>query len=326
MRDETIIRALDPSHFQLIILPTEQCNFRCSYCYEDFEIGRMKPSVVAGLKRLLLSRSQSLRTLQLSWFGGEPLLALPVIRDVLSYAAGLAGENSFSMNSSMTTNAYLLNSDTLTELTNLGVTEYQITLDGPRETHDRTRLRADGAGTFDVIFKNIMDAHRSPHSFRATLRVHYSESTAVEVTSLLLELSQLCEADERFTVHLKSIENLGGPKGASVPNWSAGARERLHSSLSSLLPSGRVVQFDEYLCYAAKANSIVIRADGSLAKCTVAFHDPTNRIGHITEEGTIEVNSDKLSFWLRGLSTGNDGELACPAGGRFKSIPIRSIQ
>jgi molybdenum cofactor biosynthesis enzyme MoaA len=26
---------------QLILLPTERCNFRCTYCYEDFVLGRM---------------------------------------------------------------------------------------------------------------------------------------------------------------------------------------------------------------------------------------------------------------------------------------------
>lgn len=325
MREATVFRALDSSHLQLIILPTEQCNFRCSYCYEDFEVGRMKPAVVSGLKRLLMARAQSLRSLQLSWFGGEPLLALPVIQDVLMFASELSRKHSFQMSSSMTTNAYLLNEETFSELIRLGVSEYQITLDGPRETHDKTRLRADGAGTFDVVFGNIVRAHLSPHDFKATLRIHYSEDTTSEVAKLLRELSQLCKDDSRFTIHLKSIENLGGPKGLSVPSWSLGAREQLHTKLSSLLPKNKVVAFDEYLCYAAKANSLVIRADGSLAKCTVAFHDPTNRIGNLTEEGTIDVDNEKLSFWLRGLSSGIDKDLSCPAGGRFKSIPIRSV-
>ena len=37
----------------LILMPTEQCNFRCTYCYEDFAHDRMSPRVVAGIKRLL---------------------------------------------------------------------------------------------------------------------------------------------------------------------------------------------------------------------------------------------------------------------------------
>lgn len=34
---------------QLIILPTEKCNFRCTYCYEDFLISKMKEPVQIGV-------------------------------------------------------------------------------------------------------------------------------------------------------------------------------------------------------------------------------------------------------------------------------------
>lgn len=35
----------------LIVLPTEACNFRCTYCYQDFSRGNMSRDVVNGLKR-----------------------------------------------------------------------------------------------------------------------------------------------------------------------------------------------------------------------------------------------------------------------------------
>jgi hypothetical protein len=35
---------------ELILLPTEKCNFRCTYCYEDFELGRMKESTILALR------------------------------------------------------------------------------------------------------------------------------------------------------------------------------------------------------------------------------------------------------------------------------------
>src|SRR5579885_3181142 len=36
---------------QLILLPTEQCNFRCTYCYESFLRGQMPEWLVNGIKR-----------------------------------------------------------------------------------------------------------------------------------------------------------------------------------------------------------------------------------------------------------------------------------
>ena len=41
----------------LIVLPTEACNFRCTYCFEDFKLKRMEPWVVLGLERWLTSRA-----------------------------------------------------------------------------------------------------------------------------------------------------------------------------------------------------------------------------------------------------------------------------
>ena len=42
---EVLQSSLTPSLLHLILLPTEACNFRCTYCYEDFRLGRMEPVV-----------------------------------------------------------------------------------------------------------------------------------------------------------------------------------------------------------------------------------------------------------------------------------------
>ncbi|PJJ00771.1 hypothetical protein BX264_1060 [Streptomyces sp. 2333.5] len=46
--EEELVAALTDRTLHLIILPTEQCNFRCTYCYEDFSVGRMGPETVQG--------------------------------------------------------------------------------------------------------------------------------------------------------------------------------------------------------------------------------------------------------------------------------------
>jgi uncharacterized protein len=38
---------------ELILLSSEDCNFRCQYCYEDFARGTMKPDVRENIKRLV---------------------------------------------------------------------------------------------------------------------------------------------------------------------------------------------------------------------------------------------------------------------------------
>ena len=78
-RDEVIVDALSPRRLHLILFPTEQCNFRCVYCYEDFVLGRMSESTISGILSLLSHRAADLDGLQISWFGGEPLAAYDIV-------------------------------------------------------------------------------------------------------------------------------------------------------------------------------------------------------------------------------------------------------
>ena len=55
---------------QLILLASEDCNFRCNYCYEEFARGTMEPRVRKSIKQLVEQRiDQGLNSLSISWFG-----------------------------------------------------------------------------------------------------------------------------------------------------------------------------------------------------------------------------------------------------------------
>src|SRR5262245_50079579 len=97
----------------LILLPTEQCNFRCTYCYEDFSIGSMSSDTIQGIKRLIDSRLDGLRALSVSWFGGEPLLARAVIEDISEHIVrATADRPNLHYEGDVTTNGYLLDIST----------------------------------------------------------------------------------------------------------------------------------------------------------------------------------------------------------------------
>lgn len=327
MIETNLVKSLDNTSQQLILLPTEHCNFRCTYCYEDFNIGRMSPTIVRGIKTLIEKRAPDLKHLQISWFGGEPLLAKNIVMDIMQHANKLAELHKFELGSSITTNAYLLSSDTLSELCAVNVLRYQITLDGPQTVHDKSRIRADGAGTFETIFRNIEHIHHSKSPVKVVLRVHYSEVNYEFLPELLNKLSEICKADDRFQVHLKSIENLGGHNSQNIRKWDADRRTEIHEKLSKLLPDSSIIKFEEYMCYASKPNSLVIRADGSLAKCTVAFSNSKNNLGKINEEGEIDIDQNKTAYWIRGLFSGNQAELGCPANDRgIRLTEIRNQQ
>ncbi len=302
----------------LILMPTEKCNFRCVYCYEDFEYGRMSRSVIQGLCRLLEGRAPALDALTIQWFGGDPLLELPIIEEVQGHVLRLARQHcDLRAKAGMTTNGYLLSGEVLTRLVDLGVRSYQISLDGPAAAHDARRLRGDGAGTFDRIWANLLAAHTSKLDFNIRLRVHVDRENRDEIPILLEDLATEIGDDERFEVFLRPVSRLGGPNDDTLPVLRGSETAVVDELRGRAVALGLKVHVPggSKPCYAAAANSFVIRSTGEIAKCTVAFQHPNNRVGQLHPDGTATLDNAKINGWVRGLFSGDAEELRCPMKG-----------
>ncbi|MGW3361025.1 radical SAM protein [Streptomyces bungoensis] len=314
---DEVARSFNDRTLQLFILPTEKCNFRCTYCYEKFDIGRMKPAVVEAVKAFIDRRIEHLDALSVEWFGGEPLLAKPVIFDIAQHIhSSLASAPSVAYRGSMTTNGYLLDGDTATSLIGLGVRSFQISLDGPPDIHDESRVKADGSGTFSEIWHNLLTLRDSDLSFDVMLRLHFTPATAAHLYSLIDLLNHAFADDDRFRVLFKAVNRLGGENDHKVELFDPRAERETIASFqrrlrnkSQLFGNGRP---ESKICYAAKPNSFVIRADGRIGKCTVALYDDRNTIGRVMKNGQIAIDNDKLVPWMRGFKTLSVEELGCP--------------
>lgn len=309
--------ALSPEALELIILPTEKCNFRCTYCYEDFKIGKMKPPTIRGIKNLISNRAPQIKHLTLSWFGGEPLLAKDVILDIAKHAQATCEKFGISLQAGFTTNGYLLTPSLMETLSSLSHSRYQITLDGDAEWHDRTRLLANRRGTFEVIWSNLIAYKNLQHDFAITLRLHVHRKNIESVKRLYHMVSQELIEDKRFSTYFHRVSDLGGDTvdRASVLNRSdyLSALEFITDGAQSNgeRPASEM-HLDGYICYAAKPNSIMVRANGGIGKCTVALNDDRNAIGRINEDGTLEISNTKLQKWFHGYADLSEKSLGCP--------------
>ena len=310
-----IASSFDDTRLHLIILPTEKCNFHCTYCYEDFLVGRMPAALIGGVKNLLSHRAPGLRRLDVEWFGGEPLIAPDVIEEIASHARDLAHAHpGLIYQGSMTTNGYLLDLETAQTLLDVGVNSYQISLDGPREHHDRTRLRINGAGSYDRIHENLLALRRSSLPVQITLRVHLHPQNLPVMDDFILHLRDTYLVDPRFSLLLKPIERLGGPNDetmATLTHEEEGAALKRLTGLLNRETEG-ATRAPGSVCYAARLNSFIIRANGDIAKCTVAFEDPRNRVGRLTPDGHLELDDGRLRPWFRALWTMDPEVLGCP--------------
>ncbi len=317
---------LSPDILHLILLPTEACNFRCVYCYESFQYKRMDPAVVEGVKNLLTHRVPTLNEVSISWFGGEPLLATDIMTRILEHVRELREKHpQCGLSSDATTNGYLLTPQLLSRLAGLGMNRYQISFDGPRPYHDSKRVLAGGRGTYDRIWGNLLAIRDSDADARITVRVHVSRENVEAMPEFVREYEAAFGTDPRFEIFVRQLSRLGGPNDADLPilGGSEGTDpvQRIRESIRAKGLRQLDARPEGSICYAAKGNSFVVRSNGRVNKCTVALEHPMNQVGMLHPDGTIALDAPKVGGWLRGLESGDPGELRCPMHGYADPVP-----
>jgi uncharacterized protein len=155
------------SWVQLVLVVTEDCNLRCTYCYysDAYPLSRDRTkqqlSFETGKKGLDYFFAQAapkiarnpMRKLAINFYGGEPLMAQQTLRELTLYAeAHTPADLVFAV----TTNGTMLRGDIADFLVEHGF-YILVSLDGDRPDHDRNRLNPDGSGTFDRIAANLRE-------------------------------------------------------------------------------------------------------------------------------------------------------------------------
>lgn len=142
----------------LTIAPTSDCNFRCPYCYERNVLrpGRMKDETQVDILNFIESQIGHLDSLNITWYGGEPLLELERILSLSKQILKLCAKNNVRYFSSIITNGYLLDLEILKKLMSVQIRHIQITIDGPKEYHDKRRYLVGKKPTFDRIMNNLL--------------------------------------------------------------------------------------------------------------------------------------------------------------------------
>jgi uncharacterized protein len=305
---------LNNDELELIILPTERCNFRCSYCYETFGHGKIRPELVSGLKAFLNDRLSELKVLKLSWFGGEPLLQSDVVLEVSRFAKEKCRQSGTVFIGAITTNGWFLEGRLLEELVGSGVDSFQVSIDGVAAAHDKTRVMPGASGTFERIYGNLLSARDTDLNFNITIRVHLSRTSIDSIDSLLDLLIADFGGDGRFVIFLKSVEDLGQRDRSTLVEHRQAERTiaRLAAAYPENLPMNQPAAGDGHICYAARPNSFVLRSDGRLGKCTVALEDDRNVVGRLLPTGEVEIDAQRMKPWMRGLFSGDAAALACP--------------
>lgn len=167
----------------LTIAPTLACNFACRYCYESRDNRLMSKDVQDAIVSLVSKRAQRNMPIGVTWYGGEPLLALGLIETLSQQIIEICEKTGAKYGSYIVTNAYLLTPEAASTLVKCHVRGAQVTIDGPREVHNSRRAPRSGGDSFDVILTNVKSALAQGISI--DIRINVDRNNYASVPELL---------------------------------------------------------------------------------------------------------------------------------------------
>jgi len=270
----------DNTSLNLTVAPTRECNFNCVYCYQHSRPPIHMTEETEGHLIDFIKRFGSLRHISVSWYGGEPLLSFDRMRSLTKKIRGLAG----SFSASLVTNGYLLEKPVVDQLDDLNIRRIQITLDGPRDVHNRRRPHLENNDSFQRILRNL-ELLTSSWSGKCTVRVNVDGSNSEHYHELYAQLKR--EFGDRIAAIRPGVvfENNGSRHGLCCPFNS---REEVTFYIDQYREHG-IEDLGFYPdtgfsgCVATRVNSFVVGPSGSLYKCWHDIGDPSMSVGNVSD-------------------------------------------
>ena len=275
--------------YTITINPTLACNMFCWYCYESHKnmpamSADVKQSVLLLIDKLLADNK--LKKLNLSFFGGEPLLYFDkVVVDIINHAKMQCKAFDAKLSIHFTTNAYLLTDNVLKQLEGLDVS-FQITIDGGKQVHDSVRKTKGGEPTYARIVEHI---HQTlSHGFPVGVRFNYTAKSIPSFIDVVKDFSHLQQEQKQlvnFTFQRVWQDNEGD---ASQVEQQVEHIERAFEQAGLFVNNAKsyIVPY----CYADGVNTAVVNYNGDLFKCTARDFAPKSKEGTLAADGTLRWN------------------------------------
>lgn len=275
--------------YTITINPTLACNMSCWYCYESHKnmpamSADVKQSVLLLIDKLLADNK--LKKLNLSFFGGEPLLYFDkVVVDIINHAKMQCKAFDAKLSIHFTTNAYLLTDNVLKQLEGLDVS-FQITIDGGKQVHDSVRKTKGGEPTYARIVEHI---HQTiSRGFSVGVRFNYTAKSIPSFIDVVKDFSHLQQEQKQlvnFTFQRVWQDNEGdadqvGQQVEHIERAFEQAGLFVNNAKSYIVP----------YCYADGVNTAVVNYNGDLFKCTARDFAPKSKEGTLAADGTLRWN------------------------------------
>jgi uncharacterized protein len=278
----------DPEVMYLTIAPTQECNLNCIYCYEKWRDPIYFTNEVEDMIIRLIT-DKSPKKLRIVWFGGEPLLALS---SIISLSKKINNLN-ISYDQSIITNGLNLDVDTFCELIKLGISKFQITIDGDKTHHDHRRPKKDGDGSYDQIHFNIhaiIDYCKENKivDIKINIRINIDKTNFDQYAKVFkhfedIDAMNIVTISPGITKDYTNCSHLNCFNPNEFIDFAIDLFNNFGLKVVDFYPNNILKE-----CFARHNNSFLIGPNGDLYKC---WHDLGNKekcIGHVSKPELLD--------------------------------------
>jgi uncharacterized protein len=312
-----------------IFMPTYNCNLRCSYCFQDHM--RTNPQfqhllkhmshevadrIFKGIANIEIAHGANLNSeisRTVGFFGGEPLLAVnrPIIEYIMQKTLDLGPGTFWAVSNATELEAYkdILTPDRIASV--------QVTIDGPPSEHDQRRIYADGSGSFGKIAQNITMALDCGIS--VSVRLNIDRRNVSQLPKLAKVMGEYgWDKYSTFGVYTAPIRaandnvNRSDVMGSWELDKTLAAMQKEHPFMTFMAqpddgikqharrlfhdPKSVIPTLRDSFC-SAHTGMYIFDSFADIYACWEYTGDAKIRVGHIDEDGALEMNTPILQTW-----------------------------
>lgn len=288
------------SFLNIVLVPGLDCNFMCPYCFEKVKgaeslFNTKLDTYFSVLKKFATKNLSNYNMVEISLFGGEPLLFSNQIFDFFEYIDKKVPEISYF--SSIVTNGALLTTDIVKRLLAYKCRSMQVTIDGWKQIHDKNRIFKDGRESYDLLLRNInTTVPLLPEDCQFNLRINLNNVTVDEVSTTLADI--IPQNRSKIKILFRPIYNTESYKQNNTNKFDA-----LKPFIDLAITMGFDIVRNTYYYQACEScsgdNFFFIMPDLTIWKCINDINFQQAQIGKIDKDGTINFDANKLVQWFK---------------------------
>jgi len=280
-----------------VIAPTFNCNYRCSYCFEegiDRSLSMEYETMIDTYNFIIrtIERNANIKHLNIQWFGGEPLLKFDeVIKPLSLKLIDYCLKNKIEYKASIITNGVFLNNNIISQMVNdLKITKIQISFDGTEENY--CRIRKTTSSSFNRVKDNLYSLSSYCYTNNINAKIHVRINIDKNNIDDAFKLARELKGDSRYTNNIFIyLGRIRGCEGA----FSFKEFEDIQIQFSEEFDVHYGIKETKRIwCSQHSFNSYCVGPRGELYKCEHFFGNKDKEIGNVKDK--VKYTNDLIDF------------------------------